>query len=145
MKDVKSRLSYSESIEQETENITRHQKRRRERDEENIRKSNDLIYVPVEECILTARIRRKDKERTVWKIPVVRFIALYGCQRQRENEREYQHHEREDYRNELDEVQSPSELLEKNYSMDTSAKLGRAKPDKCSGEAGMSKDMLGLK
>ncbi|GKE29058.1 hypothetical protein Tco_1444442, partial [Tanacetum coccineum] len=39
---------------------------------------------------------------------------------------------------------SPSELPEKSCSLSTSAKLARAKLDKYSGDAGMSKDMLGL-
>ncbi|GKF56263.1 hypothetical protein Tco_0166603, partial [Tanacetum coccineum] len=40
---------------------------------------------------------------------------------------------------------SPSELLEKSCSLSTSTKLARAKLDKYSGDAGMSKDMLGPK
>ncbi|GJU96080.1 hypothetical protein Tco_1320836 [Tanacetum coccineum] len=44
----------------------------------------------------------------------------------------------------INEVYSPSELLEKNYSSNTSVKLALAKLDKYSGDAGMSKDMLGL-
>ncbi|GKD27065.1 hypothetical protein Tco_1233279 [Tanacetum coccineum] len=39
--------------------------------------------------------------------------------------------------------ESPSELPKKNCSSNTSTKLARAKLDKCSGDAGMSKDMLG--
>ncbi|GKC68098.1 hypothetical protein Tco_1100696 [Tanacetum coccineum] len=38
---------------------------------------------------------------------------------------------------------SPSKLLEKNCSSNTSSKLARAKLDKYSEDAGMSKDMLG--
>ncbi|GKD75210.1 hypothetical protein Tco_1333492, partial [Tanacetum coccineum] len=40
---------------------------------------------------------------------------------------------------------SPSKLPEKSCSLSTSAELARAKLDKYSGDAGMSKDVLGPK
>nr|GEU81141.1 hypothetical protein [Tanacetum cinerariifolium] len=45
---------------------------------------------------------------------------------------------------ESDEVYSPLKPLEKNCNLNTSAKLTRVKPDKYSGEADISKGMLGL-